>query len=78
MMPGMPRFPGHPPSWMNGTGYPYGGPGGYSGGPNNGYGNGGNEQPWNGYSGYAGGYGAPMEVRGEALADTEYSFFSNT
>ncbi|CAG5107600.1 Oidioi.mRNA.OKI2018_I69.chr1.g3405.t1.cds [Oikopleura dioica] len=61
MMPGMPRFPGHPPSWMNGTGYPYGGPGGYSGGPSNGYGNGGNDQAWNGYSGYAGGYGAPME-----------------
>jgi hypothetical protein len=60
MMPGMPRFPG-PPSWMNGAGgYPYGGPGGYNGPANGGYGNG-NEQ-WNGYSGYNGGYAAPMEV----------------
>jgi len=59
MMPGMPRFPG-PPSWMNGAGgYPYGAPGGYNGPANGGYGNG-NEQ-WNGYTGYNGGYAAPME-----------------
>lgn len=49
-MMGMPRFPG-PAPWLNGNGYPYG-PAGYQ----NNY----NEQ-WNGYAGYGGGYGGPME-----------------
>jgi len=59
---------------MNGAGgYPYGAPGGYNGPANGGYGNG-NEQ-WNGYTGYNGGYAAPMEVNLSSMKIINLFFF---